>query len=366
MKKTIIQRLLLGISGVVISSWSFGMAPMTDTEMQDVSGQGLIVSETIAGTGAGAGYNYYRMGLDARLSLNANIDKMQLGCGGFNESIASNACDIDLDFVRLMGLDGSGTEPGAVGSDFVLTRPYIELATTGSGTTREVVGLKIGSQQADGFFGVGRRYSNGQLNLENGGTCGSGSPAARVACHSGINRLSGNIRSELSGQLPVSIPLLGTQNACFGDSSNNSDCNTPYYVNIVGTRINELYQESVPLTLDDGFLSAIGIDQAYATIQQRLRFVHGFALDGTDDFFLSFQREKVAYPNYDKSGYSAPANAGWWMNVPSVNVKNFTGDTVNLSIVEALTALRAPGPVVRDSELNVIPPDNCFGGAVFC
>ena len=366
MNKRIIQSILAAFSTFGVVCGANAMAPMTDLEMEKVIGQGIIVSETILGSGPAAGFKYYRMGLDARLSLNANIDKMQLGCGGFNESIASNSCEIDLDFVRLMGLDAGGTQAGAVGSDFVLTRPYIELATTGSGTTREVVGLKIGSQQADGFFGVGRRYANGEVNLENGGTCGSGNPTSREACHSGINRLSGNIRSELSGQFPVSITLLGTQNACFGDSANNADCNTPYFIDIVGTRINEIYQESVPLTLDEGFLNAIGIDEAYATIQQSLRFIHGFALDGTDDFFLSFQRQKLVYPTYDKTSYSATANAGWWMNVPSVNVKNFTGDTVSLGIGEALEALGAPGPVVEDSELNVNPPDNCFGTATFC
>lgn len=350
---------------------SYAMVMLDDDDLSRVTGQALFVSDMIAPAGAAGSstdFTFFRMGLDVQLELNANIDKMQLGCGGFNESIVGNACDIDLDFVRLMGLNAAGDGPGAaVDSSFTLRRPYIELAIRESGDgTREIAGVKIGSQEANGFFGVGRTYANGQVNQEHGGTCGGNNPAARLACHSGINRLSGYIDAELSGQFPVSITLLGTQTACFGDVATNNSCNTPYFVEIQGTRLNEIVEPGIPLTLSAGFLSAIGISQAYATIQQNLRFIHGFALDGTSDFFISFQRERVSYPTYDKQGYAQTANAGWWMNVPQVNVKNFTGDTVSLGIGDAFSALSSPGPVVRDSELNTVPPVNCYGGNMFC
>ena len=350
------------------------MVALDDSELGEVHGQALLVADFIGanslagagGSGSATDFEFYRMGLDVLVEMNMNIDKLQLGCGGFNESIASNACDIDLDFVSLMGLNATGDGPGSAKSSFRLERPYIEIAIRGSGANREIAGFKVGSQAANGYFGTGRVYNNGQANLENGGTCNSNNSTNRLACHSGLNRVSGFLGVELSGQFPVSITLLGTQTACFGDHATNSSCNTPYYVDIAGTRISEIVQPGVPLTLSGGFLSAIGISQAYATIQQNLRFIHGFALDGTSDFFLSFQRERVAYPTYAKDGYSHPANAGWWMNVPEVNVKNFTGDTVSLGFGEAFNALSAPGPLVVNSELNTVPPVNCYGSYRFC
>lgn len=360
---------LLCTAGVAVA---LDLQAMDDAELAEVTGQALFVSDRIAPTGSAGSatdFTFYRMGLDIELLMNANIDKLQLGCGGFNESIASNACDIDFDFVRFMGRNGTSAG-NAVTSDFKLLRPYIELAVRNDGTAslREIAGIKIGAQAADGFVGVGRRYSTSgsPLNQENGGNCTGTSGTAALNCHSGINRISGYLNTELSGQFPVSIPLLGTQTACFGNVTFNGDCNTPYFVEIVGSRLDQIRVPGVPLTLSAGFLSAIGIDQAYATIEQSLRFIHGFALEDTDDFYLSFQREQVAYPTYDKSGYAVTANAGWWMNVPQVKVVDFTGATVSLPIDDALEALGSPGPVVANSELNQTPPLNCFGSAMFC
>jgi hypothetical protein len=363
--------------GAFMSAQVQALSQMTDSEMTEVTGQALFVADTIVGAGLGAGVTYTRVGLDVELGLNAQINKWQLGCGGFNESVVANACDIDMDFVTLMGRNGTGpadNSPGAIGSDFLLTRPYLEIATKGSGSTREVVGIKIGAQTTNGFFGVGRRYNINQVNLENGGTCTTGTP---LNCHSGLNRLSGYINAELSGQFPVSITLLGTQTACFGRTTINASCpmsNAPVTAEAIGTRMNNIFKPSIPLTLSAGFLSAIGIDQAYATIDQDLRMMHGFALNNTSDFFLSFQRERLYYPSYTTNSstaagsqsYSQPTNAGWWMNVPSLKVTDLQGATVSLGIGDALSALSAPGPTVTDSELNQSPPSNCWGSNKFC
>lgn len=352
-----------------------------DEELGAVVGQSLFVGDFIAGNASDPNdgrFDFHRMGLDVELAMNANIDKLQLGCGGFNESIASNSCDIDMDYVRLMGLNDAKVGPSPDGplSDFVLRRPYIEIAVTGGGVTdREVAGIKIGSESANGYFGIGRTYANDTINEEFGGTCGSGSPEARLACHTGLNRVSGYLNAELSGKFDISTGL-GDGVACIGVIDvNGGECapgsNSPFVVEIVGSRLREMLQPGVPLKIDDGLftlLKAIGLNDAYSTIQQSLRFIHGFALDDTDDFYLAFQREMVAYPTYDKSGYAYPANAGWWMNVPYVAVRNFTGQEVTIGggIGGALSALGRPGPLVRESELNTVPPSNCYGGYAFC
>lgn len=361
---------------------------INDDALAAVTGQSLFVGDFIEGTSGdpnGGRFDFHRMGLDVELALNANIDKLQLGCGGFNESVTANACDIDMDYVRLMGLNanGDGGHPDGPASDFILKRPYIELAIAGEGiTTREVVGVKVGSESANGYFGIGRKYANGQTNQEFGGTCQTGGNSGeRLNCHTGLNRISGYLNTELSGRFPIEIAggFLGSGDACFGVMTANAlpECSAsdtegvwgaqsgPYMTEIVGTRITQM-REVIELDLDANLLGFITLDHAYSTVVQDLRFLHGFALDDTSDFFLSFQREKVAYPTYQKDGFAYPANAGWWMNVPYVGVRNFVGDTVDLPTFDALSALSEPGPDVVNSELNSLPPNNCYGSYGFC
>lgn len=366
----------------VIATQAFAATPMSDSEMAGVNGKGLFVADTIVGSGAGTGMTYTRIGLDTQIDMNININKFQLGCGGFNETIRTG-CDIDMDFVRLMGR--SGNAEGAAGSDFTLLRPYLEVATKGSGVTREVVGFKIGAQSADGFFGVGRRYANGQTNLENGGTCGTAAGAAALACHSGLNMLSGNVHVEMSASLPVTICTLGivfgsclgptTSTACFGRTTIDANCgagNTPVYRDIIGTRINALDAQSIQLKLNGGLGGLIG--SAYSWITEDLRFIHGFALQNTSDFFLSFQREKVSYPTYTTNSstaaasqtYSPAANAGWWMNVPDLKALDIQGAEVKIDLIDALSTFGPPGLHLTNIELNSTPPVNCFGASSFC
>jgi hypothetical protein len=354
---------LLLITGQVAA-----LTEMSNTEMQTVVGQGLIVSDTILGTGDWSDFTYTRMGLDARVSLNANIDKLQLGCGGFNESIVSNSCDLDMDFVRLMGNDGN--LPGAVGSDFELLRPYVEIAMKGEGSNREVVGFKIGAQTTNGYFGVGRTYEPGQTNLENGGECGSGNGQTLLACHSGINSLSGYINAEISGSVPVSALGLLNGDGCFGQTAINPRCinDEPAFQEIRGTRVNQLVATGLVLDIDLGALAGIvGIDTAYVNLYEDLRFIHGFSFQDTSDFGISLQREKIAWPGYDKQSYSEPANAGWWMNVPYVAAKDIQGDPVNInSIGNVVSALQEEGLDLVNIELNSPTANNCYGSASFC
>ena len=351
------------------------MQALADRDLAEVTGQALFVSDRIAPTGAAGSvtdFTFHRMGLDVELAMNANIDKLQLGCGGFNESIASNACDIDFDFVRFMGRNGtSGGAP--VTSDFKLTRPYIELAirNENSLTQREVAGIKIGAQSADGFIGIGRKYANGVVNQENGGTCGTAAGDSALNCHSGINRISGFLGVELSATVPIDITLIGEALTCFGNTTTNTadPCGPgeTFTDEITGTRLNEIFIPAIPLEIRENFLvEALSGGDGFATVQQNLRFIHGFALEDSKDFSLSFQRERIAFPNFDKTGFAAVANVGWWMNVPDVKVMNIQAPTIELGILEALDALSAPGPTLTNNELGQAPPTNCFGGLQFC
>lgn len=361
----------------VASSAHSALAPLSDKDMSAVTGQALINSDVIVGSTTDSNpYNnfvFYRAGLDVQLALNANIDEFKLGCGGSNDAIDASVCDIDMDYVRLMGnCTGTGcgqtspdgySIPGsgdAATSDFLLTRPYLEFAIKNDGdkTLREIVGIKVGSQSANGYFGVGNVNCRG--NDPN--------------CHGGLNAISGYLNIELSTEVPMTVGAFGDTVGCIGwvrvsgpcDGTNAGDA---YYLDnarTTGTRMTYLQQTSIPVELEGGFVSILG--SAYANMVEKLSFVHGFELQNTGDFFLSLQRERVSYPTYDKSGYAVTANTGWWMNVPDVKAINIQTPHVNIpcGFFGCLGALGTPGVVVENIELNSSPPDNCFGNTLFC
>lgn len=381
---------------------------MDEYELAQVTGRALFVSDVIQGQaahGIANDFTFYRIGMDADLYLNLNIDKLQLGCGGFNEGLVLNACDLDLDF---MSLTGSGPD-----DDFLLQQPYLELAIKNDGdrTRREVAGIKIGSAAAEGLMSVGRRYPNGQINrehgLENGNACGGSNATqddgTRLACSSGVNRISGFLLGEFSAQGEIG-DWTGAD-VCMGWTTDTSDnCNQTHemFAAFSGTRIDRigLVGSNGELRTDScGFaLAILGCPDANFKMSQSLRALHSVPLTAsgsgprqTRDFFLSFQRERIAYPIFDQSNpygttgpnqnpdqtpanggtwntsaWSAPTNTGWWMNITYADVRDLQVGTMNLGGVgDAIDAL-LNGGALQDLNLRLTPVDNCFGSAQFC
>lgn len=356
---------------------------MSDGALASESGQGaLFFSDKIAPTGtAGSAtdFTFYRLGLNTDLEFNLNIDKLQLGCGGSNENLVANACDIDLDYVRFMGR--SGTAPGAaVTSNFVTRRPYVEFAVKNDGnrSQREIIGFKIGFESADGMLGIGRTYANGQVNVEHGGTCdtAAGDGAGALACNSGIRSISGNLNLEISANI-LAGTALGDQKICFGNTAtadhancdgnatnnSNTDIKDPFYQSVSGTRMTDIIIADIPAYVWEGSLNGT---TAAADLKESLRFIHQILLDSSQskDFFISFQREQVAYPKYDKSGYAATTNTGWWLNIPYAAIMNASA-SVDLGLLDAVAAL-GEGANLTNVELGQIPPSNCYNSSKFC
>lgn len=307
------------------------MQSMGDEELDGVSAQGLILTDKISGsTLAGSNpystpFTFYRMGLDGELGLNLNVDKLQLGCGGINDFLShTQSCDIDLDYVSLMGKNAAGDSPGAPLSDFKLVRPYIEIAVKNDSNpvTREVAGIKIGAQSADGAISVGRRYEVATTNQENanihsyddklsGGTArvdnvcrpGDAIGGGALGCHSGINSVSGFLGAEMSLQMRVKGSVCGGAilfGACIGvpigldawgciGELDTPQCstysNTPLYVDIAGTRMQTLSLKAAKLDLSgNGGLSSLFttlVQNAYASLDADLRLVHKLVFDNT-------------------------------------------------------------------------------------
>lgn len=418
-----------------------GMVEMDDSALgHEVAQAGsLILSDRIGPnelTGAGtadtySNFSYYRMGLDAKLGLNANISKLQLGCGGVNDLLSGPGCDLDIDYVGFMGLNAAGDKPGAVGSLFEMTRPFIEVAVKNENNPalREVVGFRIGAQSINGAIRMGRDYTNqgfadatsvnGTItNQETGAACNPSHTAGSLVagCHSGINSLSGylaglEISAGMQAKMVVNILGINTTfnaDACLGRIDYLGVCSVndnPFFVDAGGSRIKSLNVRAAPLEL-----SLVICITAYGGLNIGMNQVHYLTTPNSSDFFLSFQRERVSWPRYNKttpgqdlalllpslsatdprrfdscngaygqvtarcgSAYSPAANSGWWLSASNAKIMNLrptdridAGGPYEIGdLFNALSPSNSP-IVVDNPKLDMIAADNCHGSARFC
>lgn len=409
-----------------------GLAEIPDADMGLIEAQAgsLIIADRIAPnelTGAGnadtfANFSYYRMGIDGKLDFNANISKLQLGCGGVNDLLTGPGCDIDVDYVSFMGINAAGNAPGVEGSAFQMTRPFVEIAfkNENNPAKREVVGFRLGAQNINGALGLGREYTTATTNLERGGTCNPGATvgAGVVACHSGINNISGFLSLELSAAIRARANLMGfidtDLDTCFGriDQFSCSSSDTPFFVDAGGTRLSTLHVAAAKLQISNidlgcawwnflvcspvQFFANTLINEGYGQLKIDMRAVHYLLTPNTENFFLSFQRERVSWPNYSKttppnnvaydacnpaygqtsprcsSAYAPAANTGWWLNAPGAKLLNINPpDRIVLpGTLDAGTLLSLLGPegklIIDNPKIGLQRPDNCHGTAQFC
>jgi hypothetical protein len=429
---------------VSFASMSAGaMVELEDSSLREIVGQdgSLFLADHVTPnslTGApsdgSANFDFYRMGLDVKMDLNLNMSKFQLGCGGVNDLLTGPGCDIDIDYLSFMGINSSGTLPSPDGpeSAFQLTRPYIELAikNENSPTQREVVGIKIGGQKINGALSIGRDYTgsgpgglgneSNLINQEHGGTCNPGATTGQgvVNCHSGINSISGFLSLELSAAIRARANIIGFNadlNTCFGRMNPSqygcSPSTTPFFVDAGGTRLDTLHVAAAKLNIDSinlncnffnflicspaQALANVIVNEGYGQLKIDMRQVHYLLTPNTENFFLSMQRERVAWPNYSKalppsnilydscnpaygqqsprcsSAYAPTANTGWWLNAPGAKLLNINPperiDVGNVSVGTALSLLGPEGQLIIDNPKVSLPRvSNCYGGAVFC
>lgn len=132
-----------------------GLQSLDDDQLSGVSGQALFMSQKeVSGS-----YTYYKMGLDAQLDINANIAELKLGetsgAGAGIDLWAKNlalGCVANASNVCVNSDTGTGTKL----KPFTLLRPFIQVATKGANAaTREVVGIRLGAQNAVGPMSIG-------------------------------------------------------------------------------------------------------------------------------------------------------------------------------------------------------------------
>lgn len=149
------------------------MQSLSDAELAGINGQALMSLSYLAPTDnanpmkniSNNNVGFYKLGLEADVELNANIQNVQLGCGGFN---GGGACDIDIKNLSLSGLpddyDSKGNplyNTGRPSKSAVLTNPFIEFAITNpnSASTREVKGFRLSAESINALLTTGLNNS---------------------------------------------------------------------------------------------------------------------------------------------------------------------------------------------------------------
>ena len=426
---------------------------MDDAELTDVSAQAgsLFLADKIGPNeltgpdpGGASNFSFYRVAMDVKMDMNMNIAKFQLGCGGVNDFLTgTGGCDFDIDYVSFMGINSAGDGPDINGpdSEFSLTRPYIEFAIKNDGTaTREIVGIKIGAQKINGVMRLGRDYlgigtlgqESNLVNQENNDPvpCNSGATSGSgvVACHSGVNSISGFLAGvELSAgvlaraYISALITISADINACLGRINFDpcSPTSTPFFVDAGGTRMQNLFVKAAPLNMKVTNVGGITLS-GYGGLNLSLRQIHYLTASNASDFFISFQREPVSWPRYEKSppnvpqgnpptppaittvptgnknqesyydscngqwgqvpqngrcasAYTEPSNTGWWLNASTMRVLNLMPAnriTIpgTLSLTQLISALGPDtSPIILDNpRIDMIAYRNCYGSQLFC
>lgn len=302
MKKIIFSGLAALALSFGITTMSYAMTSLDDESLADVTGQSLLT--LIKETDSSQQLDFFKLGFQAELSLNANIKSLQLGCGGGN---GAGKCDIDmsnLSFGCVTNASGTcitlpatpgqptGADPNnAVNNqaglkDFVLTNPFFQFAIKGgnNASTRQVVGIRLGADKAVGPMSIGNLtsysgYLTGLTNLNisaqtnigvacQGGTAGCTSGAAK---YSGIPYGMPSDGTVATGYLGVKdeeiLNILGLVKVRYQDMTiDTKAASSSANVKANGTRLTQVGISNLSLgkTVDD-VVNGLTINQICAT-----------------------------------------------------------------------------------------------------
>lgn len=330
-------------SGVVIGLMSFNpsyaasrLQAMSDEQLSATVGQALMNLTYTAPTdavnleskriGGDKNIGFYKMGMEADMELNANIRKLQLGCGGVN----GPGCDLDIDYLSLSGVADSNT--GRAASSAKISNPFLEFAIKNPdrAATREVVGLRASAEAIQGMLTFG---------LENGPNpsgINSLSGYMEVAAAGGkvnvnpINNLtyqsSGNtqIKGKVKGWL-IPLDFTSTEYNLNITPTKQGDLRLPQQV-ITGKRINNaplvatayvngldlsgnIIAKAAGLNLNRKLSGSIDNLTVDVKINEGLGFFHKANLNGSAAS-LSLQSNDLRWP-----GSKSVAQNGWWLEL---------------------------------------------------
>jgi hypothetical protein len=404
----------LAVLAIFLARLAFAdLLPMDEVALANVSGQALIDTTRHVGDGTSAngttGITFYTMGLDAQMAMNANINHLQLGCGGAN---GAGACDIDIQNFSLSGQPGTAGCPSTTtvaGCDAIFTRPSITLAITGDATPfRQVVGFQLSAQKLLGEMtaGVNDGTQNGINNLSGyfvtAATTGTTQTAADslnaatnvvngkadfsgciAGCPTAFHTTGGTAVIPAVSGVTFSVPSFsyyGCRSGCAGGNTSASiggitsvipdialsDAG-PLSANIPGCVL------AVIIPLCNININSIGLTgtvhhlNANISLSEDLGYLHAIPLN--NPFSLSFENQSVSWPG---GSVANPSTRGWFMSVadpvnlgslstPAGYSADISGSNANVASVLSsyfnanplqLTFLQAAGGIVG-AHINV-------------
>ncbi|USI86891.1 hypothetical protein LZ086_00405 [Acinetobacter johnsonii] len=339
MNKSLISILITATLGL---SQSYAMTALNDEELAEVEGQSLMNLEFQQGTNTtdaqGKAYNqsnigFYKLALSAELELNANIKKLQLGCGGDNNSIRANSCDIDIDHIGLSGLpdDPNYTSDQRAATSALITNPFIQFAIKNptSAATREVLGFRVSAEKIKGLMTLGTENTS----TPNGINTFSGYMKTKTASGTAVTEARtmtyADTGLQIKGKVTGTILFIPTTLDYTSDNYNLtlSSTTAPFTINstiVSGTRMKDVTLKgsgtvgqinfSGPLTATvlggvplnkqvTGNITGLKTD---ITVNQSLGLIHALYLNNPAS--LSLQSQDILW-----TGAAVGANKGWWL-----------------------------------------------------
>ncbi len=350
-------KLLFAFMGVVITNavCADTLKSLDDQQLSQVTGQALLNLNYVApgGSNPNANIGFYRLGLEAVLELNANIKKLQLGCGG----VKGTGCDIDIDNIALTGITTSTAQGAGVGTDFKLTNPFIEFAIQNPDTaaTRTVTGFRLGALSALGIMNIGSNGDLTTLSDDTGINSLSGDIGVRVT-NAKINDVRATVfgLGLLTGSATIdsySTTLLNNRNSTFSLTKMTAQASA----SLLGLKLTNVNMNDIP----------------YSTVHQLLvaDTDSNGNLIATSNAYISSQSKNIYWQNVsDKTWSSNAAQQGWWISIPQTQFNNLSIDQrVNISVLSALPGALLGTPVNLDAvDLGQMPISNCYGNLKFC
>ena len=353
-----LKAILLTAAGLCLTQAAFAdrLTSLDDQQMSEVTGQALLNLNYVAPGGSNPNGNmgFYRLGLEAQLELNANIKKLQLGCGG----VKGTGCDIDIDNIALTGITSSTAQGAGVGTDFKLTNPFIEFAIQNpdSAATRTITGFRLGALSALGIMNIG---SNGDLNT--------------LADDTGINSLSGDIGVRVTNAKinDVRATVLGL--GLLRGSATIDSYSTTLLNNRDSTfSLTKMTAQASPSLLSLKLTNVNMNDIPYRTVHQLLvaDTDSNGNLIATSNAYISSQSKDIRWQNVsDQTWSNNAAQKGWWISIPQTqfNNLNITQDVFLSTFGQALPGAILGTPVnLAPVDLGQMPISNCYGNLKFC
>lgn len=343
-----------------LSCWA--MTAMDDNQMEGVTGQALFQMTQTEGSSsnpAQSGLTFYKLGLDGTIALNANINQLDLGCGGVN---GTGGCDISI---NQMSISGNGCANRALNCDAVMTNPFIELAIANDNTptNRSLAGFRFSAQNMTGLLTFGQNgpnpngintFSGYMTTTPIGGTAttsavnlgGTTDPNHTVlqfytnnsipwylACTSGCGSpydLATTVPSN-SNSTGINIPQMSVPFTAAGATVNGNRVSSTSVTAVapiptISLAGGQLYSNLQTGVCSFGFLcvSHVIADTsgtvsgltANIGFNENLGFIHNVTVNSP--FYLSFEKQAIQWPGAVQADI---AQTGWWMSFANaVNV----------------------------------------------